>query len=199
MTDSTWNHNTHFHTLALALVTPQTTALDVGCGEGLLTREIAGAGARHVVGLDLDPDMVATARERADGTEGLEYRVGDVLTSLTGERFDLVTSFATLHHLDLGAGLRRLAELTAPGGRLVVVGLARASGAADLALAAATTVVDPIVKARRGYWEHPAPVAEPRETYADVESVAARALPGCRFRRRLYYRYSLEWRAPAAG
>jgi len=39
--------------------------------------------------------------------------------------FDLVASVAVIHHLDFVAGIRRMAALLRPGGRLVVVGLAR--------------------------------------------------------------------------
>ena len=179
MTRGLWNHNTHFHSLAVRAVSPGTTALDVGCGEGLLTRELRAAGAARVIGVDLAPEMVSQARERAALDPALEYRVADLLTMPVTERFDLVTCVATLHHVDLAAGLERLRELTAPGGRLVVV--------------------DPIVKAVRGYWEHPAPVADPEHSYAEIASTARRVLPGARFRRRLYYRYSLEWTAPSAS
>lgn len=199
MTRGLWNHNTHFHSLAVRAVSPGTTALDVGCGEGLLTRELRAAGAARVIGVDLAPEMVSQARERAALDPALEYRVADLLTMPVTERFDLVTCVATLHHVDLVAGLEHLRDLTAPGGRLVVVGLARSSGPRDVALALATLVVDPIVKAVRGYWEHPAPVADPEHSYAEIASTARRVLPGARFRRRLYYRYSLEWTAPSAS
>lgn len=190
---STWNHNTHFHPLALRAVTPRTRAIDVGCGEGLLTRQLRAAGAARVLGIDLEPTMAAQARTLADGDASLEYRAENFLTMPLAERFDLVTCFATLHHVELAAGLTRLRELTAPGGRLVVVGLARTAGPLDVALSLASVAVDPVVKAVRGYWEHPAPVADPDHSYADVAAAAARTLPGARFRRRLYYRYSLEW------
>jgi len=193
-----WNHNTHFHPLAVRHVAPATSALDVGCGEGLLTRQLAAAGAARVLGVDVEPAMVAEARSRApEGASGLEYREGDFLAMPLEGRFDLVTCVATLHHVDLAAGLRRLRGLTAPGGRLVVVGLARSSGPLDVALGLASVVVDPLVKPARGYWEHPAPVVDPEHSYDDVERVAATMLPGARFRRRLYYRYTLEWAAPA--
>src|SRR5690554_7950964 len=112
---STWNHNTHFHPLALGGVSSSTRALDVGCGEGLLTRELRAAGAAAVLGVDLSPEMVAEARERAGRDPGLEYLVADFLAMPVTEQFDLVTCVATLHHVDLATGLRRLRELTAPG------------------------------------------------------------------------------------
>ena len=40
--DRRWNHNTHYYPLVLAAVPDGCRrALDVGCGEGLLTRELA--------------------------------------------------------------------------------------------------------------------------------------------------------------
>jgi len=196
---SSWNHNSHFYPLARRALLPGTRALDLGCGEGLLSRELRNAGAVHVLGVDLSPAMVQSARERAGGDAGLEYHVADFLTMPVTERFGLLTCFATLHHVDLEAGLERLKAFTAPGGRLVVVGLARTSGPVDLALSLASFLLDPLVKARRGYWDHPAPLADPEHSYAEVRAVAARLLPGARFRRRLFYRFSLEWTAPAEG
>jgi 2-polyprenyl-3-methyl-5-hydroxy-6-metoxy-1,4-benzoquinol methylase len=43
--DRRWNHSTHYHPDALRLVTaPTRSAVDVGCGEGLLTRRLLSAG-----------------------------------------------------------------------------------------------------------------------------------------------------------
>src|SRR6187402_1294686 len=121
MSERRWNHNTHYHRLALDLAAGAGSALDVGCGEGLLTRELRGAGVDAVTGLDLDADQVARARSLAQGDPGLTYVVGDVLEVPQAEQFDLVTCVATLHHVDLDRGLRRLRDLVSPGGHLVVV------------------------------------------------------------------------------
>ena len=122
-----WNHNTHYHRMVLDAVPPgATSALDVGCGEGMLARELR-ARVPNVTGIDLDEPSIALAREAGGG---VEYVLGDALTHPMGP-FDLVVSVATLHHLDARAGLRRFADLTAPGGRLVVVGLAADDGLRD--------------------------------------------------------------------
>ncbi|GAA1403660.1 class I SAM-dependent methyltransferase [Oerskovia paurometabola] len=137
MSDPYWNHSTHYFPVLTRLVGPGTrTALDVGCGEGLLTRRLRAAGAGEVLGLDLDPAQVDRARLAAGGSPGqtgLDYVTGDVLDPLTGLAgpFDLVTTVATLHHLPLDAGLRRLRDLVAPGGTLAVVGLTRPRTAWD--------------------------------------------------------------------
>ncbi|GEK19663.1 class I SAM-dependent methyltransferase [Cellulomonas xylanilytica] len=197
MSDRRWNHNTHYHRLPLDLAAGADSALDVGCGEGMLTRELRAAGVPAVTGLDLDPDQVARARSLAAGDDGLRYLAGDVLELPRAERFDLVTCFATLHHLDLDEGLRRLRDLVAPGGRLVVVGLASVRTPTDAALSLAAVPAAMVADRARGVWEHGAPVRDPEHSYGEVRTAARSILPGVRWRRHLYWRYSLVWRAPA--
>jgi 2-polyprenyl-3-methyl-5-hydroxy-6-metoxy-1,4-benzoquinol methylase len=194
-----WNHNTHFHPLALRHAAGARSALDIGCGDGLLSRRLVEAGVASAVGIDADPEQVALARSGADGDPRLTFLHGDALRLPQDELFDLVTCFASLHHLGLEPGLRRLADLTAPGGHVVVVGLARASSPMDLVTDAATLPVAAVTHRVRGVWEHGAPVADPDHTYGEVRRAAAAALPGARFRHRLYWRYSLEWTAPAGA
>lgn len=197
MRDDRWNHNTHYHPLALRHAPHARSALDVGCGEGLLVRRLRAAGVPRVTGVDLDAAQVDLARAASAGDDGVTYVVGDALEVLDGERFDLVTCYATLHHLPLRDGLRRLAARTAPGGRLVVVGLAGVRTPADLALSAAAVPVAAVVDRARGVWDHGAPVTDAREGYGEVRDAARDVLPGVRWRRHLYWRYSLTWQAPA--
>ncbi len=110
----------------------------------------------------------------------------------------MVASVATLHHLgDPGAALRRLAELTAPGGVVVVVGLARTSTIGDVVVHLVGLVQHQTLTRRHGYWEHSAPtVWAPPHTYSEVRDTARRELPGCRWRRLPMWRYVIEWRKP---
>lgn len=71
-----WNHNIHYHSRILQSVPPDATrALDIGCGEGMLTRSL-----RHVVpavtGIDLDTPSLELAREYGDD---ISYVHGDFL------------------------------------------------------------------------------------------------------------------------
>jgi SAM-dependent methyltransferase len=191
--DPYWNHNTHYHPLALRCAAGASTALDIGCGEGLLTRRLRAAGIPRVLGIDLDPAQVERARSLGD--DGLTYVAGDVL-DVPGGQFELVTCFATLHHLDLDAGLRRLAALTAPGGHLVVVGLAAVRSPLDAATSLAAVPCARVADRVRGSWDHGAPIADPETGYGRVHRRARAMLPGVRFRRRLYWRYSLLWHRP---
>ena len=95
------------------------SVIDLGCGDGRLTAELAGQVPRGaVVGLDGDPDMIAFAR-RQHARENLAFVEGDVRTFALATRADLVVSTACLHWVaDHEAVLRRCRAHLAPGGRI---------------------------------------------------------------------------------
>ena len=95
------------------------TALDVGCGAGLLAEPLARLGAR-VTGIDATPEVIAVAREHAAAAGlDIDYRAGDV-QELDG-RFDLVTSLEVIEHVaDPAAFLKTLAARLAPGGLMIL-------------------------------------------------------------------------------
>jgi len=72
---------------------PGETVLDLGCGTGHLTKEIARRGAA-VVGIDRSEDMIAQAR---GSYPELEFQVADALTYRPDQEFDAVFSNAVLH------------------------------------------------------------------------------------------------------
>jgi hypothetical protein len=55
-----------------------------------------------------------------------------------------------------------------------------------------------IARAGRGWHEHGAPKRDPSETWSEVKRAVATTLPGARFRRRLYWRFSVVWDRSAA-
>ncbi|KSW14057.1 bifunctional 2-polyprenyl-6-hydroxyphenol methylase/3-demethylubiquinol 3-O-methyltransferase UbiG [Cellulomonas sp. B6] len=191
-----WNHNVHYHRLVLRAVPPHArTALDVGTGDGLLAADLRRR-VPHVVGLDLDADVLS--RARASAPHGAWVR-GDALHApFPPASFDVVTSIATLHHLpDPADALRALAGLTAPGGALVVVGCAASSGPADAAWDTLGVVQHQVLRRTRTFWEHSAPtVWPPPHTFAQVRDAARDALPGVRWRRLPLWRYLLVWHRP---
>ncbi len=76
-----------------------TRMLDVGCGDGRLTRLVRDArGDVDAVGIDLSPPMLAAARERlGDDAELIEHNLADPLPDVG--TFDLVVSGFAIHHL----------------------------------------------------------------------------------------------------
>ncbi|RIA44179.1 3-demethylubiquinone-9 3-methyltransferase [Hephaestia caeni] len=96
------------------------TALDVGCGAGLLAEPLARLGAA-VTGLDAAPENIAAAAAHA-GQSGLDiaYRAGE-LAALAGTRFDLVTCLEVIEHVaDVAAFVRGLVDVLADDGLLIV-------------------------------------------------------------------------------
>jgi 2-polyprenyl-6-hydroxyphenyl methylase/3-demethylubiquinone-9 3-methyltransferase len=95
------------------------TALDVGCGAGLLAEPLARLGAK-VTAIDAAPELVEVAKAHAAGA-GLvvDYRAMAV-EDLTGT-FDLVTAMEVVEHVaDPKAFLASLAARLAPGGLLIL-------------------------------------------------------------------------------
>jgi methyltransferase family protein len=58
---------------------------------------------------------------------------------------DLITMMAVLHHLDLDDTLAQIPGLLAPGGRLLVVGLARVNSLPDLAVDLISAAANPVM------------------------------------------------------
>ncbi|MEV0315007.1 class I SAM-dependent methyltransferase [Nonomuraea fuscirosea] len=190
-----WNHNIHYHPRILRAVPDGAkSALDVGCGEGTLARELRRV-VPHVTGIDPDAAGLALAREHADD---IAYVQDDFRTHpFEPASFDVVTSVATLHHMDAAEGLTRMRDLLAPGGVLAVLGLARSTMPGDLPRELAAVAANGLHRATKEHWEHPSPtVWPPPVTYPEMRALAAELLPGSAYRRHLLWRYSILWRKP---
>ncbi|MFD2473671.1 class I SAM-dependent methyltransferase [Amycolatopsis silviterrae] len=188
-----WNTNVARHPGILRAVPAGcSTALDVGCGDGLLARKLA-AVVPSVTGVDSSPEMIAQARSQAPGT----FIEGDFLAADLGT-YDFVCSVATIHHLDFEAALRRMRDVLHPGGALVVVGLARDASLPDrLKTIAAAPIVRIVKTLRRAHGPEGMPAMQPSMSYREVRTTARRLLPGVRYRRHVLRRYSLTWRKPS--
>jgi 2-polyprenyl-3-methyl-5-hydroxy-6-metoxy-1,4-benzoquinol methylase len=190
-----WNHNVHYHAVVRERL-PQRCQriLDVGCGEGMLVRDLSAPG-RRVTGIDTDAASIAAARRHPSDAE---YIRADFLAHpFKDEPFDAVVSIAALHHMEPDPALRRMSDLLRPGGSLIVVGCARSEMPRDLPYELAAFTANKWISRSRTYWEHSAPtVWPPAQTYRDVRRMAASVLPGSQFRRHLLWRYSISWTKP---
>ncbi|MDQ3587572.1 MAG: ubiquinone/menaquinone biosynthesis methyltransferase [Actinomycetota bacterium] len=103
----------------LARVGPGSRALDVATGTGDLALELERRGAT-VTGLDFSEEMLRIARQKGPGTT---WRAGNALELPFGDdQFDAATvGFGARNFDDLGRGLREMARVVRPGGRVVVL------------------------------------------------------------------------------
>jgi SAM-dependent methyltransferase len=198
-----WSHNSHYHGAMMKAV-PRgcERALDVGCGQGALTRRLRSV-IPHVTGIDRDQRSIELARSHPQVGD-IDYVFDDFLTApLEPGSFDLITAVASLHHMDGEQALARMADLLNPGGVLAVFGVAANGSVADLPLEVPSAVGNRLHLAASRRKHPPATytspvILPPPLTYGETRKLAARVLPGARFRRRMYWRYSLLWTKTAA-
>jgi demethylmenaquinone methyltransferase/2-methoxy-6-polyprenyl-1,4-benzoquinol methylase len=104
-------------------------ALDVACGTGALTRELARSvepGGR-VVGMDFSSGMLDQARRRSPGMNWVQ---GDALAlPFADAEFDAATiAFGLRNLVEPAKGLAEMARVVRPGGRMVVLEFLRPPG-----------------------------------------------------------------------
>jgi SAM-dependent methyltransferase len=95
--------------------------LDVGCGPGTTTIELAGrvGSGGEVVGVDISSKMVAAASRRAAGVGNVRFNVADAQTDDLGSGYDaLYSRFGVMFFPDPPAAFANLGRALRPGGRL---------------------------------------------------------------------------------
>ena len=102
--------------------------LDVGCGPGLLTKELAQRSKKfQVVGIDIAPYAIRLARKNCKGLTNVTFRLGNVYNlPFLDHSFDLVVCKDSLHHFNnVGRAVKEMYRVTKNGGLLYLQDLRR--------------------------------------------------------------------------
>jgi len=114
-----WTEQTRNHLYRRAHLQDAERVLDVGCGTGAITAKLARRTRGQVIGVDIDPTMLAFARQHDSGAR---YEQGDALDlSYPDRHFDIVACHFLLLWLDdPRLGVREMARVTRSGGHVLV-------------------------------------------------------------------------------
>lgn len=108
----------HHYVIAIDFLRQGDKVLDVACGNGYGTN-LLSQHCSHVVGADLDPDVIRSARSKSSGN--VRFEIQDVTnTSFEDGQFDVVTSFETIEHVNDRAMLAEMKRITKPNGLLII-------------------------------------------------------------------------------
>src|SRR4051812_6600747 len=103
---------------------PGARVLDIGCGFGDMTQQLAAlvGGAGEAVGIDAAPRFIAAASAEGDGIANMSFRVADPQTDpeLGGPYDAAHARFGTMFFANPVVALRNVAAELKPGGRLTM-------------------------------------------------------------------------------
>ena len=202
-----WTTNNHYHTSLLQHVPENCeNALEIGCGTGAFSRQLAKR-CKRVVGLDLSSEMIRVARSRSTGVDNVEFQLADVMTwDFPQAHFDFICSIATFHHLQQRELLLKIKEALKPRGVLVVLDLVESSNLGERMLDVFAFGVSPCLRLiHNGRLQPPAEVRNAWEqhgkhdhylTISQVRELAGEILPGSTVKRFLFWRYALVYQKP---
>ncbi len=88
----------NYHKFFLDNIEPNNTILDIGCGNGALTYDLAKK-VKKVIGIDLNKENISMAKERYS-TPNIKYMVGDATENLPDKKFDTIILSNVLEHIE---------------------------------------------------------------------------------------------------
>jgi 2-polyprenyl-3-methyl-5-hydroxy-6-metoxy-1,4-benzoquinol methylase len=98
-------------------LTPRMKVLELGCGIGHFTRELARSGA-DIFAIDVSPELLEIARANRSAPN-VRYEIQNACAlAYTNATFDSVIGSSILHHLEIKAALREIHRVLKSGGTI---------------------------------------------------------------------------------
>jgi SAM-dependent methyltransferase len=96
---------------------PEMTVLELGCGTGYFTRELARSGA-DIVAIDVSPELLEIARTNCSAPN-VRYEIQNAYAlTYSNATFDSVVGSSVLHHLEIEEAVREIYRALKPGGTI---------------------------------------------------------------------------------
>ena len=96
---------------------PGMSVLELGCGTGYLTRELASSGA-NIVAIDVSPELLEIAMENCSAPN-VQYEVQNACALIYPDGvFDSVVGSSVLHHLEIEEALHEIYRVLKPNGTI---------------------------------------------------------------------------------
>lgn len=202
-----WDHNQQYQGYMLQQIRQECPelGLEIGCGTGEFCRRLAQKCCR-VVGIDVAPAMIAEAQKR-NAAENIEYQIADVESFLADKpnAFDVITSIAAFHHMDMEQTLVQCKKALKPGGVLIIQDLYHENTLIFKLLSLIGAVINPffmlakngrlrVTKEERQVWAAHSP-DDRYSTFAQIRALATKALGNAQMKRHIFWRYTLTYRA----
>jgi SAM-dependent methyltransferase len=96
---------------------PGMTVLELGCGTGTFTRELARSGA-NIIAIDVSPELLEIARANYSAPNVQFQTENAYALSYPDAAFDSVVGSSVLHHLEVEEALRNIYRVLKPGGTI---------------------------------------------------------------------------------
>lgn len=202
--DPKWNHNNcYFPYLLRQIPSEAENCLDIGCGKGELSK-LLSIRVNKVIAVDIADKMIEYARYN-NSAGNIEYVCGNILDMIYAPTsLDIIISTATAHHLPYVWLLKFAKEKLRPGGKLIILDLAKAGSIADhlvWGFAVFPNIIMNLIKNRRLHKDdlHTTEVwrkhgkHDSLMTIGEIRILASQHVPDAKVQRKLFWRYSLVW------
>ncbi|ANE02836.1 class I SAM-dependent methyltransferase [Corynebacterium crudilactis] len=174
---SDWNHNIAYRPWLMSKLKKTRSLLDVGSGD----HSFAAYAGHQVAHIDVVDPLINTRFEEFQPTQS----------------YDAITFIASLHHMNTEEALTKALRLLNPGGKLLVVGLAKNKTATDWIISGFQVLISRLLGLINNEQQNYLfPTKEPAESLREIRKLTKRLLPHRRIRRGIYFRYLLEWTKP---